>query len=316
VGDSGVQESSRRGLSNFLAEHEDHGRGFDIQRREGSDGSIVRVICGGCGNAIEYPAASDMEFAAEPAVRSVSQRLLNRQRRPSPRPETRPERAQERDDLRTRPDDPAAPGEPVRRPSRLPAWLSAPLVLALIAGGLLLVVVGIASNGGTSDSTPTTPDVPLNTVPLTTTPSVPINSGAREPKLDRRRFVDRVSIGIPPGWNAGVEGPAVTVADLSGRAGVQVYFEHGARPDDQLMREARSFLLQRHTGASVARIGPTNLGGRSVRRVRVIYPTGTESATVLVAGGYSYLLLERLSKPFSVALKRTTDAVVASFRPI
>jgi hypothetical protein len=319
VGDSGVQESSRTVLSTFLAEHEDHGQGFDIQRREGSDGSIVRVICGGCGNAIEYPAASDMELAAEPAVRSVSQRLLNRQRRSSPKPpplrDTPPERAQETDDLRMRQDDPAAPGEPARRPVRLPSWFSAPLILALIGGGLLLIVIGVASNSGTSDSTPATPSVPLNTVPLTTS-SVPIDSGAGAPKLDRRRFAERVSIGIPPGWNAGIEGPAVTVADLSGRAEVQVYFEHGARPDDQLMREARSFLLQRHAGARVARIGPTDSGGRAVRRVRVIYSTGTESATVLVAGGYSYLVLERLSKPFSVALRHTTDAVVASFRPI
>jgi hypothetical protein len=215
-----------------------------------------------------------------------------------------------------RQDDRAAPREPAGRPFRLPGWLLGALIVALIGGGVLLIVTGVASNSGTSDSTLDTPDVPLNTVPLTTTPSVPINSGVGEPKLDRRRFAERVSIGIPPGWNAGVEGPAVSVADLSGRAEVQVYFEHGARPDDQLMGEARSFLLQRHAGASVARIGPTDLGGRTVRRVRVVYSTGTESATVLVAGGYSYLLLERLSKPFSIALRRTTDAVVASFRPI
>jgi hypothetical protein len=75
--------------------------------------------------------------------------------------------------------------------------------------------------------------------------------------------------------------------------------------------------MQRHEGASVAAIGPTDLGGgREVRRVRVVYSAGTESATVLVAGGYSYLILEELSKPFSAELRRTTDAVVASFRPI
>jgi hypothetical protein len=318
VGDSGVQESSRRGLSAFLAEHEDHGAGFDIQRREGSDGSIVRVVCGGCQKAIEYPAASDMEFAAEPAGLTVSQRLLDRGRRSSPKPSRGPdpqsERAQERDDLRMRPGDPAAPREPAR-PSRLPGWLLGWLIAALIGGGLILIVTGVASNSGTSDSTPDTAGVPLNTVPLTT-PSVPVDAGAEKTRLDRRRFAERVSIGIPPGWNAGVEGPAVSVADLSGRAEVQVYFEHGARPDDQLMREARSFLLQRHAGARVATIGPTHMGGRLVRRVRVIFSAGTESATVLVAGGYSYLLLERLSKPFSAALRRTTDAVVASFRPI
>lgn len=94
MGDTGVQESSKRGLSSFLAEHEDCGKGFDIQRREGSDGSVVRVICGGCGQAIEYPAASDIEPAAEPAARSVSQRLLKRQPRVPPQspppPDPRP----------------------------------------------------------------------------------------------------------------------------------------------------------------------------------------------------------------------------------
>jgi hypothetical protein len=295
VGDPGVQESTRRGLSIFLADHEDHGKGFDIQRREGSDGSIVRVICAGCGHAIEYPAASDEELPAEPAV---SQRFRTRDRRSPEKP-------------------PRAPGpqsDPAPRPARLFGWLSAPLILVLIAAGLVLVIVGVASNSGTSDSTLDQPAGSPVTAPLTV-PSVPINTGPPRIRLDRRDFVERVSIGIPPGWNAGVEGPAVTVAALNGRAEVQVYFEHGARPDDQLMREARSFLLQRHAGGRVTKIGPSVIGQRAVRRVSVVYTGGTETATVLVAGGYSYLILERLTRPFSADLRRTTDAVMTSFRP-
>jgi hypothetical protein len=317
VGDPGVQETSRRGLSTFLADHEDCGEGFDIQRREGTDGSIIRVICGGCGAAIEYPAAADEELPAEPpAFRSVSQRILNRDRKSAERsaPASDPLSAalQSDNDARLRRDAVAA-SKPAPRPLRLAGWLSAPLVIALVAGGLLLIVLGVAENNGTSDSTLDTPGGSLSSVPLTA--SVPIDTGD-EIKLDRRRFAERVSIGIPAGWNAGIEGLAVTVAALNGRAEVQVYFEHGARPGDQLMREARTFLLQRHAGAQVAAIGPTDLGGREVRRVRVVYADGTESATVLVAGGYSYLILERLSKPFSADLRLTTDAVVASFRPI
>ncbi len=295
-------ESSKKGLSGFLADHEDCGGGFDIQRRDGTAGSIVRVICGGCGQAIEYPAGVDEEIPIEPAFGRISRSARRPQGVPAAR---RP---------RPRRDDPLVLTETQSRASRVPGWASAPLLLALVAVGALLVVLGVSRNGGSSDSTLNVPAQTTSSVPLTTA-SVPLNTGPPV-KLDRRRLAERVSIGIPAGWNAGVEGPAVAVAALNGRAEVQVYFEHGARPADQLMREARAFLLQRHTEGSVAEIGPTEIGGREVRRVRVVYPGGTETATVLVAGGYSYLILERLSKPFSVALRRTTDAVAASFRPI
>jgi hypothetical protein len=306
VGDSGVQESSRRGLSAFLADHEDCGKGFDIQRRDGSDGSIVQVVCGGCGKGFEYPAAAGLDLPAEqPSFGNAAKGILNRDRR------SLPDRSPVLDH--------ESEASPARgRPVRLRGWISMVLIAALVGGGVLLIVLGITENSGTSDSTPGAPDTPgasLSSVPLTT-PSVPIKKKPPGIKLDRRRYADRVSIGIPAGWNAGVEGLAVTIAPLNGRAQVQVYFEDGARPDDQLTQEARAFLLQRHAGARVAAIGPTDLRGREVRRVRVVYSAGTESATVLVAGGFSYLILEQLSKPFSPELKRTTDAVVASFRPI
>lgn len=306
MGDSGVQESSRRELSAFLADHEDCGKGFDIQRRDGSDGSIVQVVCGGCGKGFEYPAAAGLDLPAEqPAFGNASKGILNRDRRSLP--DRSPVLDHESEASRAR-----------ARPVRLRGWLSMVLIAALVGGGVLLIVLGIAENGGTSDSTPGAPDTPgasLSSVPLTTS-SVPIKKKPPRIKLDRRRYADRVSIGIPAGWNAGVEGLAVTIAALNGRAQIQVYFEDGARPDDQLTQEARAFLLQRHAGARVAAIGPTDLRGREVRRVRVVYSAGTESATVLVAGGFSYLILEQLSKPFSPEPKRTADAVVASFRPI
>jgi hypothetical protein len=310
VGDSGVQESSRRGLSAFLADHEDHGDGFNIQRREGSDGSLVRVICGGCGQGFEYPAAAGLDLPAEqPTRRSVSPRS-----RPAPARDPESEASPSVHDAPDRQRQAAAGGRRARL-IRLPPWLSTLLIVALVGGGVVLIVLGIAENSGSSDSTPDNGGAPLSSVPVTTS-SVPAKRPHPGIKLDRRRYAERVSIGIPAGWNAGIESLAVTVASLNERAQVQVYFEHGARPDDQLTREARAFLLQRHPGATVAAIGPTDLSGREVRRVRVVYSAGTESATVLVAGGYSYLILEELSKPFSAELRRTADAVVESFRPI
>jgi hypothetical protein len=54
--DLGLERPERRGLSSFLAEHRDCAAGFDIQRHQGSEASIVRVICNGCGESIDYPA--------------------------------------------------------------------------------------------------------------------------------------------------------------------------------------------------------------------------------------------------------------------
>jgi hypothetical protein len=268
---------------------------------------------------MEYLAAADADLPLEhPAPGGTSNRLLSRGRRSPEIVAARTSGNSGVEDLSPVAGGPTrgsrrAGSRPAGGPLRVPTWLWAGVIVALIAGGLLLIVLGAASGSGTSDSTPTTANV--DSVP-STLPSPPPKAPEAPVKLDRRQFADRVSIGIPAGWNAGVEGLAVTVAALNGRAEVQAYFEHGARPDDQLMREARAFLMQRHAGASVAAIGPTDLGGRAVRRVRVVYATGTESAVVLVAGGYSYLILERLEKPFSPDLRRTTDAVVASFRPI
>jgi hypothetical protein len=296
VGDPGVQDPSKRGLSTFLAGHEGCGGGFEIQRRQGSEESIVRVVCGGCGKAIEYLAAADTELPAEaPAGRRGAQRFLSGNRAP---PATDGEQASE-------------PGVPSMG---WPRWLPMPLILALIGGGLVLIVLGVASNSGTSDSTPGPADVTAGPPPLTT-PAPPAKKAPRPVRLDRRGFAERVSIGIPEGWSAGVSGGAVTIAALSGRSEIQVYFEHAATSLAQLQRQARTFLLQRHPGARVADIGQVDMGGRRAPAISVAYPTGSESAVVLVAGGYTYLILERLSKPVSMALRRTSDAVVTSFRP-
>jgi hypothetical protein len=125
-----------------------------------------------------------------------------------------------------------------------------------------------------------------------------------------------VSIGVPKGWSAGISGGAVTLLAGNGRAEVQVYYEPGAKSDVELEQASKTFLLQRHPGARVTTVGRTDAGGRQARSVRVTYPGGTESATVLVAGGYSYLILERLGKPSSPEARETAEAVAMSFRPV
>jgi hypothetical protein len=321
VGDPGVQETSRSGLSTFLADHEEHGRGFDIQRRNGSDGSLVRVVCGGCGQAIEYPAAVDDELVVQPpASRSVSGRLLKSNRRDPAPPRSgsrrfRPQTPPSTNDAPTSASQIDEVEERRPRSLAIPGRLSAGLVALLIVGGLTLVVAGLASDSGPSDEklgqaglqTP----APTAVLPAT----VPAKPALPPVKLDRRQFAERVSIGIPFRWRAGVSGAAVTVLSRNGRAQVQVYFEQGSKPEGELVDQAKRFLLGRHAGARVISTGSQRVGGRPASIVSVAFPSGEESAVILVADGYTYVLLERFDKPFSVPLRRDGDAVVASFRP-
>jgi hypothetical protein len=327
VSDPGVEKPSKRGLSTFLAEHEECGGGFEVQRREGSAGSIVRVICGKCGKSIEYPAASDEELIMDqPAFRNPSQRKTRR-KRGAERPPSRDEKGARRGAARTK------EGEPGRRDTAVrsiswSSWLPG-LIAGLIGGALVLIVIAIASGGGggtdhgsapdgesANSRTPTAPpsSAPTPTAPAPQRQSRPSHEVTR---LDQRQLADRVSIGVPRGWSAGVEGGAVTLLAANGRAEVQVYYESGERSVDELSRASKTFLLQRHPGGHVADVGPSDTGGgRQARSVRVTYATGTETATVLVADGYSYLILQRLGKPASAEARRTTDAVAMSFRPV
>jgi hypothetical protein len=327
VRDPGVQKPSKRGLSTFLAEHEDCGGGFEVQRREGSSGAIVRVICGRCGKSIEYPAAaSDEELISDqPAFRSSSQRMT-RKKRAAERPTASTEKGSGRDVAQTKEREPRRRDSGARSIS-WHSWLPG-LIAGLIGGALVLIVIAIASGGGSDHgSTRTgesanskTPTAPASSAP-TPTASAPAAQPKSKPshevaRLEQRRLADRVSIGVPRGWSAGVEGGAVTLLAGNGDAEVQVYYEAGIRSVAELSRASTAFLLQRHPGAHVADVGPSGAAGRQARSVRVTYATGTETATVLVADGYSYLILKRLGKPSSPQTRRTTDAIEMSFRPV
>jgi hypothetical protein len=322
-----VEKLSRRGLSTFLAEHEECGGGFEVQRREGTVGAIVRVVCGGCRKSIEYPAAPDDDLLADhPATRSSSQRAAKRKRAPR-----RPARNDEKDSAPTaaRADrtDPRRSGSGARSLAWR-SWLPG-LIAGLIGGALVLIVIAIASGGGGSDnrSAPggesansSAPTAPPASAPSPTTPTQGAQQRSRSShdvtRLEQRRLADRVSIGVPRGWRAGVEGGAVTLLAGNGKAEVQVYYEQGVQSEAELARASKAFLLRRHPGAHVSDVGPTDTGGRQGRSVRVAYAGGTETATVLVAAGYSYLILERLGEPSSREARRTTDAVAMSFRPV
>ena len=272
-----------------------------------------------------------------PVSRASSERPTKRNPRraaagagkPAAAPKRGPERGQ-----RAGTGAPGADADPPRRResgARFIGWRSwlPGLIAGLIGGALVLIVLAIASDGGSSDGgstssvrsasreTPTasTPTAPASTAP---TPAAkrPSRPSRHEVRLERRQLADRVSIGVPSGWSAGISGGAVTIVAGNGNAEVQVYYEPGVKPDAQLADASKTFLLQRHPSGRVASVGPTDAGGVKGRRVEVKYDTGTESAVVLVADGYSYLILERLGKPSSPEMRRTTAAVAMSFRPV
>ena len=319
-----------------MAEHEACDKGFDIQRRNGDAGSMVQVICNGCGESIEYSAASspgtqtrELEAAlAKPERRRETAALSPREngvRDPAPAkrvPSRRPSGAG------NGAAPPKAPAVPVAHSaSTWPSWLSTALIAALIGGGLLMVVLGLSSSddNGSETSAPAgssgAPAVSHGaaqrpTAPPAASPKPAVPQGTTAVRLTRRRFADRVAVGVPKGWEAGISGGAVAVTARDGDCRIQVYYEEGTRSRSELGRRTRDFLLQRHPGARIEGPRPTRRAGTSAQLVRSFFDGGSESAWAFAAGGYSYLAVELVTGGASATDERRADAVLASIRPL
>jgi hypothetical protein len=332
MGDLGLERSERRGLSSFLAEHEGCDEGFDIQRRQGQEASMVRVICNGCGEAIEYPAAPTSRARANGAAAEVTRRERRIERRrftssATEVSEAAPPMALDPDEALTADNGGTLAGPPPphqeARISSWPNWLSIALITALIGGGLVMIAVGLFNsddNGsvagapaGQAASASSGEAAQWQTAPPTTTAA---QKAAPAVQLSNRQFADRVSVGVPRGWSAGVSGGAVTVAAGDGGAQVQVYYEAGARPAGELGQRTRDFMAQRHPGARIEGPRTTQRAGAPAQLIRALYDGGTESAWAFTSGGYTYLNLERVEQGTSRHDRRQADAVVASVRPL
>ena len=204
--------------------------------------------CGGCGESIEYPAASHDELISDrPSSKRSSRRGAEKEAggRENAGKRRRGVRGKCRTDERIRSGQDDTGVHSINWRSWLPG-----LIAGLIGGALVLIVLAIASGGGDSDhgsapggksansSTPTSPpaSAPTPTAPVAKRQSRPSQDAT---KLDQRRLAARVSIGVPRGWNAGVEGGAVTLSARNGKAEVQVYYEEGARSDLELARASK-----------------------------------------------------------------------------
>ncbi len=287
-----------RGVARFLAEHQDHDAGFDVGRKGGAATGPLKITCLECGKSVEYRAGEAAE-QAERALASGLEGLVPRIR-----------------------SDPRAEG-PAGRRRRTPIPLSAYLVVigVLVGVGLL---VGLLSGSGSdhspgsvkpSGSTGATP-----TQPVTTSASPPAPSARpqpiRQPRLQVTTFASRFRIGVAPDWHVGQKDTAIALVAPGSKAEVDVYYASEERSLNDLASDATRFLKARHPEGRVTAPHPERVGLLQGLRIKAVYRDGSESALVLIDGGYTYVLLQRVDHGASRREVRQAKAQAESFSPI
>jgi hypothetical protein len=307
-----------RGIARFLAEHQNHDAGFDVQRDQSEGTGRLRITCKGCGETIDYRAADAGELAAGPDALDNGGATASAEAAAGPigAPPRRSPPGRER---------------PAR--SRLPRWLATAAIAVLIGGGLLLIAIGlIRDRGGEQSSTPSTSTPTQQAQPqqaqpanTQTAPAAPPaqqggagaagGQAAPKPSLQRRTFANRFSIGVAPGWRSGEQDGAITLTAPGGVAEIDVYFQAGDSSPSAMAGAASGFLERRHPDGHVGAPHSTRLADSPAVRISTTFPGGTEQAVILSQGGYTYLLLIRQDRGANAAIKREAEAELASFRP-
>jgi hypothetical protein len=339
-----------RGIARFLADHQHHEGGFDVQREQEPGSGRLRIVCLGCGESVSYRAGQAMDLteveeatgnglpapvpspAPIPPRRDPALAAKTQSERPpglSPRPRAR-DAAKRRGPGGSRGGIAPPPRSAPRSEGRgVRGWLPIILIGILILGGLGMIVAGLLKEDEQQPLAPAAP-APTAQEPAATPPETAPQPEAEAPPaaepeppataqapLRRRSFAGgRFSIGLPAGGDGGgntadgftFEGPGSTAA-------VTVFFEQGGRPPAELARLAADFLAQRHPGAQVGSPKPFTLSGTRGARVVATYGGGTESAVALSAGGFAYLVLERVDNGAPPDVGAQADAVLTSFKP-
>ena len=282
----GRQRHTGRPLTSFLTEHEACRAEFDVRREAGL--GALQVVCEGCGARIEYPAESGVGLSAGQVHSALA--ASARQARGAPAPPS---------------------------PSPFPG-----LVAIVGTGAALVTAVVLLSSGlgGSDDGSGRATSAAVRGTPTSSPTSTlrrrqPARSDSRL-HMDRHEIADRFSIALPAAWRPDVEEGALTATSRQRDAEVECYFEDGVRPRRELVRRTSAFLHQRHPGARISKPRSERLGARPAERIVASYPRGSEAATTFVAGGYTYLVLERIDRGASKATRRAAAAIVASVRPI
>jgi hypothetical protein len=336
-------------VSRFLAAHEACASGFQITRTGEPGRPRLRLLCQGCGQRAAFAAGDAGLLGEEAEAGSEEARPKPRETRGLLRRRFAPAEAAEAGQSAEEPapsvpdEDPVASPEPslqswLPAPAALPWWVPNVYILLVIAVGVGMIVFGVIhqrgddGDGGSSFRSPQ----PAQTAPTPTTPASPTPASpaapARRPakeapqapsaqalrqakkKLAAVGVLGRFTIGAPEGWAQGTSGGAVVFRPDDGRAEIRVFLQPGALPLNRLERDATRFLRQEH--AKVALDSPTalKLGSTKARELRSGYDGGTETAVVLAADGYSYLLLGHVDSKTPPSLDALTVAALRSFR--
>lgn len=285
-----------------------------MRRETGAGTGRLSITCKGCGEAITYKAAEAGELAAGPNLTNGDSGHM----------EIAPPEGDGLRKIAT-----PAPREPKRSTDRS-RLLPAILIGLLILTGALMITVGLVRSGGdgrsddetaapatqptTSETTPaeTAPQATETEPPAQTTPApAPSTPPVR---LKRRDFEGRFAMGVPVGWKAGSDEGAILIAPGGSTAAIRVFFEPGADRASDLAEGATRFLADEHDGADVSGPQPIKLGDEKGQRINATYSSGEESAVVLSAGGYTFLVLLRVDNGASETVAAEGEAALASFR--
>lgn len=302
-----------RGVSRFLAAHEDCGGGFQITRTGEPGRPRLRLLCQGCGQRAAY-AAGDAGLLGD-------EEGSNGNGDGSPRAEP---------PVAGPPDSGIASWLPA--PPALPWWVPNAYILLVIAIGVALIAFGVYrqqdDDGGEAPSfappapsqtqTAPSPAEPPQTVeprpePV---PQGPPAAAVRRAKkrLDPVTVLNRFTIGVPPAWTQAEGGGAVVFRPADEDAELRIFLEPGAEPLNRLERDAARFMRQEHPGAAVGPATALRLGNSKARELTASFKGGKETAIVVSADGYSYLLLGRVDSRSPASREALLRAVLRSFR--
>ena len=309
-----------RGISRFLAEHQDCDGGVDVQRAPEVGGGRLKMTCLGCGQSMNYKTGVPVELSlpgAAPGPRNgaaMPEGPAAAAVEPDPRP-ARPRRRESR-----RAPEPKTAWKP-------PRWLPVGVIGVVVTAGIVMIGTGLLRSDDDGASEPQAIedqaaeveplDQPAQAATAREAPPAVPGPQASDVRLDRQVVEERFVIGLPAGWTqSGDPYDGFTFVPRDATAGVTVFFEPGTQELEDLAALATDYLEQRHPRARLSKPRPTHAASEPALKVRASYPGGTETALVLTSGGFSFLQLKRVERSSSERRRAEARAVADSFDPL
>jgi len=186
-----------------------------------------------------------------------------------------------------------------------------------VVAGILLLSGGGSSGDSKGSTSPAVATVSTRAPQPAAQPAPPPpKPQPRAPRLHPTTFADRVSIGVPGGWQSEQRGSETVLTGPGGSPEINAYFAEESHSLADLGSSAVDFLKDRHPDGHVTVPHPTHIAGIQALQVEATFGPGSETAVVLTSGAFAYLLVKRIEggdQPFRV---RQATAALDSFRPL